>query len=320
MRVLVQGAGALGTWLAVTLVSGSSEDSVALLDRDKDRARRLSSSGIRLTVGSIEVTAQVDVLAVGSPVEAFDLLIVCVKHGDLDQALTDGLPFVAPGGHVVILVNGLGQREIVGDRWFVDRVWLGAVTYGAMLLDEGHVEQTGEGVIRVASLDQDLMGPLSVPDVFSPLVAAGVSVDRAPDVELMLWEKAIVNCAINPVAALVRLTNGELRESPAYQVSLALAKEVALVGRAHLVAKGRDDRLIDAWDKMANDFGGVVDGVCRRTASNRCSMLRDLDVGRKTEIDALNLAVARRASELGCDAPLNRAVAALVQAAERTLS
>jgi len=54
--------------------------------------------------------------------------------------------------------------------------------------------------------------------------------------------------------------------------------------------------------------------VCHLTAANRSSMLRDVEQGRPTEIDAINGAVVRWDRERGVLAPVNEALAGLVRA------
>ena len=277
---------------------------------------------MRCRFGEVETTNRVEVLtprlAGRETVDRFQLLIVCVKHADLDAALTDGLRWLEPDGSVLILVNGIGQRAIVGERWSADRVWCGAVTYGALLVSEGTVRRTGEGVIRMSTLSPSDAADEESGRSFAPLIESGITIELKTDVELMLWEKAIVNCAINPVAALLGATNGELHASPAFTVSRAIARETAEIGRAHLVASQCGEATIGQWDVIAGKCEEMVEAVALTTSTNRCSMLRDLESNKRTEIDALNLAVVRRAEELGRDAPLNRAMAALVQSAECT--
>ena len=57
-----------------------------------------------------------------------------------------------------------------------------------------------------------------------------------------------------------------------------------------------------------------VERVCRGTASNRSSMLRDVEEARPTEIGFINGAVVRLGRERGTLAPANLALAALVEA------
>ncbi|HYF79958.1 MAG TPA: ketopantoate reductase C-terminal domain-containing protein, partial [Symbiobacteriaceae bacterium] len=49
------------------------------------------------------------------------------------------------------------------------------------------------------------------------------------------------------------------------------------------------------------------------TAANRSSMLQDVERGRRTEVDAINGAVAERGRDLGVPTPINETLADLVR-------
>ena len=59
-----------------------------------------------------------------------------------------------------------------------------------------------------------------------------------------------------------------------------------------------------------------VEGVCRATQSNLCSMLQDMRAGRMTEIDYLNGAVVREARVFGVSVPVNMMLTDIVMAAQ----
>jgi 2-dehydropantoate 2-reductase len=118
----------------------------------------------------------------------------------------------------------------------------------------------------------------------------------------LVWGKLIVNAAINPVAALAGVTNGEVAARPTLR---ALAARVAAEGEAVARARG-----------IALPYPSAMEATletARGTADNRCSMLQDLEAGRPTEIDYLNGAIAAMAEGCGVAAPANRAIAALVR-------
>jgi 2-dehydropantoate 2-reductase len=56
--------------------------------------------------------------------------------------------------------------------------------------------------------------------------------------------------------------------------------------------------------------------VARATAKNRSSMGQDVDFGKRTEIDAINGAIAGFGEELGIDTPVNLTLTRLLQIME----
>jgi 2-dehydropantoate 2-reductase len=58
----------------------------------------------------------------------------------------------------------------------------------------------------------------------------------------------------------------------------------------------------------------AAEAIARRTATNRSSMLQDIDRGAPTEIDAINGAIVRTGEEQGVPVPINRSLWLLVKA------
>src|SRR5439155_8063700 len=111
----------------------------------------------------------------------------------------------------------------------------------------------------------------------------------------------VANSAINPLTALTGRSNGELLDAPVGLLFDDLAHETAAVAEAAGVRLSFDDAAAHAR------------AVARATAANRSSMLQDVELGRPTEIGALNEAVAAEGARLGVPTPLNRAISALIR-------
>ncbi|MFQ5655344.1 MAG: ketopantoate reductase family protein, partial [Planctomycetota bacterium] len=104
---------------------------------------------------------------------------------------------------------------------------------------------------------------------------------------------------------LLGLRNGELPGSARFHTAVAAARETAFLACRHGVQIPTS-----GWKRRIGD-------ICRATAANRCSMLEDLEAGRRTEIEALSGEVARRGERLCVGAPVNRTLATLVRSLER---
>ncbi len=115
-----------------------------------------------------------------------------------------------------------------------------------------------------------------------------------------------MNAAINPLAALLRVPNGELARRPSARVLMEeLAREGATVADQAGIVLPYADAAARALE------------VAQATAHNRSSMLQDVERGRRTEIDAINGAIVIQAQRVGSAAPLNGAAWRLVQALEQ---
>jgi 2-dehydropantoate 2-reductase len=119
-----------------------------------------------------------------------------------------------------------------------------------------------------------------------------------------VWRKLVGNAAVNPVSALVGITNGELLQHLAARIVDAAARESARVASAEGVPIP-DEEAIALWRAMAE-----------LTAANRSSMLQDVRSGRPTEIDWINGEVIRRGRRHGVLTPVNEALLKLVEVLE----
>jgi 2-dehydropantoate 2-reductase len=124
-----------------------------------------------------------------------------------------------------------------------------------------------------------------------------------PHVLPVLWKKLAVNAVINPLTAILRVPNGELLHRPPLDPLIAeIVEEVWRVAARHKIPLPTPPELAEE-----------VRRVCRGTASNRSSMLRDVEEGRPTEIDSINGAVVRLGRERGALVPANLALTSLVR-------
>jgi 2-dehydropantoate 2-reductase len=134
---------------------------------------------------------------------------------------------------------------------------------------------------------------------------AGVPCPVAADVESALWSKLVVNCAFNAVSALGRARYGRMARATAIRALMGSAvHEAVAVAHASGVALDADAMLSSVWR--------TAEALPTQYSSTAQDILR----AKPTEIDMLNGFVARRAATLGIDAPVNRALHALVQLRE----
>ncbi|HLN61659.1 MAG TPA: 2-dehydropantoate 2-reductase, partial [Symbiobacteriaceae bacterium] len=216
-----------------------------------------------------------------------------------------GLHFGAVGGQPVgNRRTGLGNAEALAGVLGPDRVLAGTTAQGATLLGPGRVAHGGNGPTRIAPWTPGGAAALEVERVAALFNRAGLAASTAADARPLLWAKLAVNCAINPLTAILRVTNGQLLERPdARRLMEAAAREAGAVAAACGV-RLREEPVAQAI------------AVAGATAANRSSMLQDVERGRRTEIDAISGAVARLGAEHGVGAPVNATLAELVRALE----
>jgi 2-dehydropantoate 2-reductase len=225
-----------------------------------------------------------------------DLVLVLVKSYRT-AAIAPEAARAADGGLIATLQNGLGNREAL-EAAGASRVLVGVTAAGATLLGPGHVR----GHIAGTVLGDDGHGAAG--SVARLLRSAGLEAELAGDIERLLWRKLVVNCAINPLTALLGVENGALLANPEWRARMeAAAREAGAVARAKGVALGEDAIALAV-------------SAAQATAGNHSSMLQDLSRGARTEIEAINGAVLREGRRLGVATPVNEELWAAVLARE----
>ncbi|MFC6837353.1 ketopantoate reductase family protein [Halomarina ordinaria] len=284
MDVVVFGAGSLGSLVGGLL---AREHDVTLVGRAA-HVERVRASGLRIE-GEVEATVH-PAARTTLPARA-DLALVTVKSFDTERAARALARCDVPT--VLSLQNGLDNEATLAAHLDGRTVLAGTCTYGARLLGPGRVACTGVGEVALGAREG---GPSVAADrTGRAFERAGVEHVVAEDMPRRVWEKLAVNAGVNAATALARVPNGALSDPPGRDVAHAAAREVAQS------ARGEGIDLTEARAVAS------VDRVVRATASNRSSMLQDVERGTRTEIDAINGRIA------GPDAPVNATLAALVR-------
>lgn len=212
--------------------------------------------------------------------------LVLVKSWQTERAAQQLVECLSPVGLALTLQNGLGNQEILAKSLGAQRVALGVTTLGANLVGPGQVRPAGQGATtlnahpRLAALAEVLR-------------ASGFIIEFSPDANGLLWGKLVINAAINPLTALLRVPNGELLARPtARSVMGAAAQETAAVAAAKKIALPFLDPVL------------ACEAVAKRTAANFSSMLQDVLRGAPTEIDAISGAIVQAGRLTGIPTPV----------------
>jgi 2-dehydropantoate 2-reductase len=276
---------------------------VSLLARRPEHAAVLEREGLAIerdgNVLRAHVAASTDPAALG-PV---DLAIVLVKSPDTAAAAAALPALLGPAGCALSLQNGLGNVDRIVEALGTDRVLGGVTAQGATLIGPGRVRHLGFGPTTLA---EAAGGPSErARSIAGLLDQVGLPARAADAVAPLVWGKLLASVAINPLGAILRCTNGQIVDNPASDDLLVrLVLEVVAVARAAAV------------DLSVADPVEHVRGVARVTYQNRNSMQQDLAAARRTEIDAINGAVAAIGARLGVPTPVNDTMVSLIHALE----
>ena len=321
MKVLVAGAGALGTCYAVLLARAGAD--VSVLARP-ERAPALRE-GLRVG-GLVEATASLRVVTSGGEAGRADYLILATKTGDTAAALAalGGLDV----GCALSLQNGLAKDDSLAATFGAERVIGAACAVGASL--------DAPGQARLTMLQPTWLGELGggtserVARLAATLRAAGFPTWSVPDIRAVEWYKL---CLVLPgafVTALSRRTYAEMALDGQYLAPLW----VRLMREACSVAQAEGTALTDppsspwrlgSWQGEADEvvlaeLRGI--GERQRAAGEKMlpSMAQDVLAGRRTEAEDLAGDLLRRARRLGVAIPATETCYALVRGLEEGFS
>ncbi|MCE2475235.1 MAG: ketopantoate reductase family protein [Alphaproteobacteria bacterium] len=299
MDITVVGAGAMGGSYGGLLAAAGNR--VRLIDTWQDHVDAINRDGLRVDGAHGEHRLRLAAATQPDANETADIVLLFTDtNGTADAARTIA-GILSPAGFVVTSQNGIGNVETLEDVLGEGRVVGGSSMCSAATIGPGHVSlthlgPTSVGEVRGGSSDR-------VDAFLAALEDAGFPSKPAPDIMAEIWQKFVVNCSANAVAAVTGLRSGEFVDIPdLMDYRVRVVEEVMAV----LDAKG-----------IALPDPELIKRICsggRRM--NRPSMLQHIRMGRKTEIDTLNGALVREAKALGIPVPYNEALVALLRGRE----
>ncbi len=309
MRILVMGAGAVGSVVGGFMAKVGHE--VTLLGREGHMSaihdKGLGISGIW---GEHLVT---DLGTITDPkslsANCLDLIVITVKSFDTVKAVEAVKPLIGDGTLVCSYQNGLGNTEAIADIIGRERTVTARLIYGVKVTKPGCVEvdviakptaigvYDGHAPAEKAREIAEAMDEAGLPTVYSDSILTDI------------WEKVAYNSALNPLSALLDVAYGQLTENPhTRDLMRQVLEELYAVGAAMGVAL-KPATCDEYFDLFLNK-------LVPPTAAHYASMHADFQNRRRTEIDALNGAVASFGDKHGVPCPVNAALTQMVRARE----
>lgn len=301
MKIAVIGCGAMGAIYAVKLAAVGND--VVVIDRDAT-VEQINAHGLRVSGPDSDQVVRIRAATV-APTEPNDLVVLAVKAADVAGAAHQARPMLGAHTPVLTIQNGLGSAEVVAGIVGAERVAVGIASgFGASRRAPGHVHHNAMRAVRLGAYRS--LPPATVESIARVWRAAGFDAAAVDDIAAMQWEKLICNAAYSAPCALTGTTVGQVRDDPDLgPISRAAATEAWQVARASGVAITVEDPVAHA-----RAFGAAVPDA-------KPSALLDHEARRISEIDVINGAVCRYATQAGVSAPVNATLTALIKAIER---
>jgi 2-dehydropantoate 2-reductase len=305
MKIAIVGCGAMGSVYAGLFASAGHE--VWAIDRWAEHVEAMKKNGLRLEGKSGDRTVKLNATTQAKDAGPCDLVVLATKAMHVAPAAESVKSLLGKDTPVLSIQNGLGGPHTAAEILGRERVMVGVVGgFGASMKGPGHAHHNGMELVRLGEFG----GPITprLKKVEQTWSGAGFRVKVFDDIDQLVWEKLICNCAYSGPCGLSERTVGEVMADPDLpMVSAACASE----GYAVATKKGVK---LDFTDPVAyvRDFGSKIPNA-------RPSVLLDLMAKRLSEIDVINGSIPRVGKQLGVAAPVNEAVTALLKAKERAL-
>jgi 2-dehydropantoate 2-reductase len=301
MRVAIVGCGAVGSLFAASL---GTLDGVEVWAYDPwvEHVDAINDHGLRLS-GAGDVVGRVRATADPAELPASDFGIVATKSMHTSAAV-EATAHAFEHGSVCSVQNGAGNEELVAEH--VREVIRGTTFPAGHLIEPGHVGWDTKGDTHIGPFEPQPAPMEKVRELADACTRAGMPTQALEDARGAQWRKLIFNAASNPIGALTGFTHGRIAEFP-------LTRELAW-------AVMREGRAVSDAQSISLDMSPeeLFAHAARKDVAygHKPSMLQDVEAGRETEVDFLNGAIVAFGQRYGVDAPLNRALTALIKGAE----
>lgn len=281
------GAGAIGSAIGAAL---SKHYDVTLIG-NKTHVETVRSKGLKVT-GDIEgtFTLKADTEIRGIPEKA--LIILTTKAHDSKEAVESIGHMLKKDTVILILQNGIGNQEIVELAAGRNvRMLRGVLKVAAEFIEPGEVKLwSGKLLIGQGDGAQEIVAMLS---------RSGLDASLSGDIVRDLWNKLVVNCVVNPLTAILGVTDGAIIVDSLKTVRNEIVKECLAVAEAEGVHLLPD---------LAERIDRTVVGY-----KNLSSMYQDILKRRETEIDFLNGKIVELGKKHNISTPANATLVGLIK-------
>lgn len=287
-NAIVLGTGAIGSYYGAHL----SKKIDVLLVGWRGHVNAINTRGLAVS-GVLEGRFYIRASTELRSIPQGSLILLTTKVQESETAIKGVRGLLSFHTAILVLQNGLGNEDLVG-------ALVGPKIEVIRGLASSGVEFLAPGEIEVKLVGGTVLPRTVTGERIKPLFdSCGLETRLSGCMDVDIWRKLTLNCVINPLTAIFRVTNNEI-----------VAESLREVRR----------RIVDECIKVARKEGIVLDPSLVETVtgeiarySNLSSMCQDVIKGQKTEIDFLNGRVSELGRKHGVDTPVNDVMASLIR-------
>ena len=328
LKIAIYGAGAMGTVLGALLTKGGLKN-VDLITRNQSHVAGLKENGATICYAEGDrERIPVNALTPAEMTEQYDVIFLMTKQRANKEIVTGLLPYLKEDGVICTTQNGLPEQsvaEIVGMK----RTYGAATSYGATFIGGGQVSLTSKRAgmsMEVGGYQNDGMKTDLLIEVLSCVgKAIGKEQFAKPSENLSgaRWAKLTINAAFSGLSVVTGMTFGEVaRKHKTRKIALKVIQECLAVAKAANVTvakmQGHDMEKFLGGSTPINYLISylVLPFAMRRHKKLVSSMLKDVENGKRCEIDFINGAVVRIGEQVGVETPYCQQIVEIVHGIE----
>ena len=335
IKIAIYGAGAMGTVLGALLTKGGLQN-VTLITRNLSHVQGLKTQGATILCKADNTQFTIPVYALtpqelSEREEKYDVVFLMTKQRNNTEILQTLLPHLHENTVVCTTQNGLPEpsvAEVVGK----ERTYGAATSFGATFIGEGEVELTS----KLQAMSMEVGGYQNNNEKVDLLVEILSCVGKAVGKDDFVtatdnllgarWAKLSINAAFSGLSTLTGLNFGQVaKKRKTRKLALGILRECMSVANASGVTlakmQGHDmEKLLGGKTPMKRFIAYMVLPFAMKKHKKLLSgMLKDVQNGRKCEIDFINGVVCKEGEKVGVETPLCKQVVEMVHGIENGL-
>lgn len=288
-NVVIYGAGAVGSVLAAGAMQ-NTVNTVFVQVRPQNR-ELIAANGLKIN-GKLNLEAK-PLLFDSQNAPGKSLFIITVKAYDLEKAILEILPGLTADSSLLLVQNGYGIKElaqrVLGTHPAAKNIFQAISSVGATLVAAGEINYFGGGL----RIEPDF----AASDFAGVWENSFLNCEYSQDFNKDVWRKLVINSVVNPLTALLDVSNASLAGEGYQRIKNQVLEESLLIAAE---AGYQIDLSLEKFNNFIN-------------SDNSSSMRQDLKKGTRSEIDFINGALVQIARQHGLPAPFNQLLTNLIK-------
>jgi 2-dehydropantoate 2-reductase len=283
--IYILGSGTIGFALAANLAHAGKKVIAVRTSRDD-----IEKTTMPVVVGMNEnqIKASIETISLSKLPRLEGILVITAKSYANESIATQLRGKSADGSPIILLQNGVGVETpfLNADFSQVYRCVLYATSQAA-----------SENEFRFRPITASPIGIIrgneaGLNHCISALHTGGFPFRAEADIQREVWKKAIINAVFNSICPLLEVDNGIfIRDENVREMAAEIIQECVMLMeklKINLTQAEIMDQLL---------------AISKRSDGQLISTLQDIQAGRKTEIESLNLEIARIAASMQLEVP-----------------